>query len=195
MNSINPLGAIGHVQTYQKLLLSHSLTAGDRVVDATLGNGNDALMLLKLIGSKGFLYGFDIQETAIENSRNLLSHHGFDNCHLIQDSHSNLAEYVLEPIKGCLFNLGYLPKGDKQVTTLWQSTEKALLQTMKLLLPGGFIGVTAYPGHDSGREEDLAIQRFFENINQKEYQIAQTQFINQENHPPKLYWLTRRILK
>ena len=195
MNSINPLGAIGHVQTYQKLLLSHSLTDGDCVIDATLGNGNDALMLLKLIGPTGCLYGFDIQETAIANSRDLLSHHGFNNCLLIQDNHSNLAQYVLEPVKGCLFNLGYLPKGDKQVTTLWQSTEKALLQAMKLLLPGGFIGVTSYPGHDSGKEEDLALQQFFAGISQKDYQIAQTQFINQENNPPKLYWLTRRIQK
>lgn len=192
MTSVRAHGSIGHVSEFQKMLLSHSLQPGDRVVDATLGNGNDALMLLNLIGKTGFLYGFDLQAEALTNSKILLHQHGYTNYKLIQDCHSKLTTYVQEPIKGYLFNLGYLPKGNKLVTTLWQTTQIAISQAMNTLSSGGFIGIMTYPGHENGMIEDLEIQSFFSKIDQNKYQIVQTQFINQKNNPPKYYWLSKR---
>jgi 16S rRNA C1402 N4-methylase RsmH len=189
------IGSIGHVLSINQLLLSNSLVAGDTVVDATLGNGHDAQMLLNIIGPKGFLYGFDIQSSAIQSSQRLLDEQTSGNFKLIQDSHENLTSHISEPIKGFVFNLGYLPKGDKTITTEWKTTETALLQAMELLLPNGFISVTTYPGHENGREEDQSIETFFSSLDQKQFQIAQSQFINQQNNPPKLYWLTKRVKK
>lgn len=186
------LPSIGHVQVFQKMLLEKSLQEGDRVVDATLGNGYDALMLLEYVGSSGYLIGFDIQKAAVDNTKIKLEEAGKHNFQLICDSHAELGKYVQEPIQGALFNLGYLPAGDKNCTTLWATTRTAIEQAMTLLLPNGFVGVMTYPGHDSGMEEDQAIQDFFAQVNQKEFQIAQTQFINQKKNPPKLYWLTKR---
>lgn len=194
-NETPALGAVGHVQVFQKLLLESSLRPGDRVVDMTLGNGNDALTLLNLIGHSGHLYGFDIQSQAVETTRHRLTEHGYSNFTLFCDSHDRLSEYLGQPVQGFLFNLGYLPKGDKSLTTTWPTTQKALSQAMKFLLPNGFVGVMTYPGHDSGREEDQAIAAYFAELNQNEYQVAQTQFLNQQNAPPKLYWLTKRIKK
>lgn len=186
------LPSIGHVQVFQKMLLEKSLQEGDRVVDATLGNGHDALMLLEYVGVSGFLIGFDIQKEAIENTKMKLEQAGKENFQLIWDSHAELGKYVQEPIQGALFNLGYLPAGDKGCTTLWGTTRTAIEQAMALILPNGFVGVMTYPGHDMGMEEDQAIQNFFAQVNQKEFQIAQIQFINQKKNPPKLYWLTKR---
>lgn len=189
------IGAIGHVQIFQKLLLESSLRPGDRVVDMTLGNGHDALALLSLIGPTGHLYGFDIQPQAVETTRQRLTEQGYDNFTLFCESHDRLSDCLSESVQGFLFNLGYLPKGDKSLTTTWPTTEKALSQAMKHLLPNGFIGVMTYPGHDSGREEDQALSAYFQTLSQQDYQVAQTQFLNQQNNPPKLYWLTRRLKK
>ena len=48
---------------------------GDTVVDATCGNGNDTLALVKLViddSFKGCVYGMDVQEDAIKNTSCLL---------------------------------------------------------------------------------------------------------------------------
>ena len=57
---------------------AHNLTAdffaGDRfkyAVDATLGNGRDALFLSTLIDDGGKVFAFDVQEQAIEESKKL----------------------------------------------------------------------------------------------------------------------------
>jgi ubiquinone/menaquinone biosynthesis C-methylase UbiE len=49
-----------------------SVVAGDTVVDATCGNGRDAVKLASLVGSSGVLHAFDIQEAAVETTRQLL---------------------------------------------------------------------------------------------------------------------------
>ena len=41
------------------------INKGDTVVDATVGNGNDALALSRLVGETGKVYGFDIQPLAL----------------------------------------------------------------------------------------------------------------------------------
>jgi ubiquinone/menaquinone biosynthesis C-methylase UbiE len=48
---------------------------GDIVVDATCGNGNDTLALAKLVfadGAQGSIYGFDVQDIALETTSALL---------------------------------------------------------------------------------------------------------------------------
>lgn len=184
--------SIGHVLTFQKMLLEKSLENGDIVIDATLGNGNDSLILLDLVGEAGYLHGFDIQKDAVEKTSARLQESGFANFKLYCESHENLDSLIKKPVQGIVFNLGYLPKGDKLCTTCWESTQVAISKGMELLLPNGFISVMTYPGHESGYEEDIAIQDFFSKVDQKKYQIAQMQFLNQKNNPPKLYWLTKR---
>lgn len=188
----NRLPSIGHVQVFEKMLLEKSLLPGDVVIDATIGNGNDALLLLELVGKTGFLYGFDIQTQALENTRLKLKESEYDNFKLICASHAEMKQYVDQPVNGILFNLGYLPAGDKTCTTLWETTQTAIAQGMALIKPNGFVGVMTYPGHESGKEEDLAIEAYFSQIDQKQFQIAQIAFINQKKNPPKLYWLTKR---
>lgn len=53
-------------------------------------------------------------------------------------------------IRGFMFNLGYLPGGDKAFTTRAESTVKALQTALRWLAPGGFISILAYRGHEGG---------------------------------------------
>lgn len=189
----NLLGDLGHVSQINKVLLSQSLSVGDIVVDATLGNGSDALTLLTLIGITGHLYGFDIQAEAIDITKKRLCQSGFENVTYIIDSHANMEKY-LNPaiIKGFVFNLGYLPKGEKQITTKWESTQEAIRQAMELVVPEGFISIMTYPGHENGKVEDEMLNQWLSELPQKEFQVSHMRFINQANQPPKLYWITKR---
>ena len=45
---------------------------GDICIDATMGNGNDTLLLSSLCGKDGHVFAFDIQEEALINTRKRL---------------------------------------------------------------------------------------------------------------------------
>ena len=49
-----------------KLYLEKVINKGDIVVDATMGNGYDTKYLAEKVGEEGFVYSFDIQETALK---------------------------------------------------------------------------------------------------------------------------------
>ena len=60
-------------------------------VDATMGNGNDTAFLAGLAKK---VYAFDVQEQALEKTRQRLSDLEIENAELILDGHENLDHYV-----------------------------------------------------------------------------------------------------
>lgn len=161
---------------------------GDIVLDATVGNGNDTLDLARLVGNKGKVYGFDIQSIAIENTRNLLTENNqLDNVILINDNHVNIDKYIDEPLDLAIYNLGYLPKGDKSLKTDAYSTVVSVSKTLNLLGNNGILIIISYIGHPGGLEEKAALEEMLISLNQKEYNVLKNEFINQQNFPPLLY--------
>ena len=67
--------------------LAEVVTKEDIVVDATMGNGHDTLFLAKLAKK---VYAFDIQEQAVEKTRQRLAEAGLDNAQLMAISHQQL---------------------------------------------------------------------------------------------------------
>lgn len=49
------------------------------------------------------------------------------------------------------FNLGYLPGGDKEITTQTETTLLALEAAGRIIEPGGLISAVVYVGHPKGR--------------------------------------------
>ena len=90
----------------QKYFILKHLKEGDTAVDFTMGNGNDTAFLSMTVGESGRVYAFDIQQQALDNTAARLAEHERTNVALIKDSHSNVKEYVKEPICAGLFNLG-----------------------------------------------------------------------------------------
>ena len=82
--------------------------------DMTAGNGKDSKFILDNLKPK-MLYSFDIQKMAMENTKKLVGENL--NFKFILDSHENIDKYVDEKVDLFIFNLGYLPKGDKSITT------------------------------------------------------------------------------
>src|SRR5512144_1655855 len=71
---------------------------GDRVMDATCGNGHDTLFLAGLVGAGGTVFAFDVQEQALEKTRQLLGENGYlDRVQLFHAGHEELAAYVADP--------------------------------------------------------------------------------------------------
>lgn len=131
---------------------------GARVVDATAGNGRDTVFLAELVGDGGKVDAFDIQRSAIAASRRAVEAAGFaDRVEFHACSHARMAEFVPGGLRAVMFNLGYLPGGDKKVTTTASETLPALEAAFDLLAAGGLMTIMCYPGHDGGREECDAV--------------------------------------
>lgn len=92
---------------YSHQLIKEIVTEGDHVIDATMGNGNDTLFLAELVGSTGHVYAFDIQEQALQNTRDKTSDYS-ERTTLYLAGHETIEEKISpdQPIKAAIFNLG-----------------------------------------------------------------------------------------
>jgi hypothetical protein len=82
-----------------------------------------------------------------------------------------LPETVRGKVRAVMFNLGYLPGGDKQRTTAIVTTLAALEQAREMLAPGGVISVLAYTGHPGGREEAEAVKAWSATLTPDYYNV------------------------
>lgn len=162
-------------ELHKHFILEH-LHEGEVAVDFTMGNGNDTLFLSRTVGERGRVYAFDIQPSAIESTRRHLEECGAPkNYTLICDSHHKLKEYVSEPIKAGMFNLGYLPgSGRKAVTTMRETTMAAVEAAIDMLLPDGVLIVAIYPGHEEGALEGEMLREYFSTLSK--YRICPSEF-------------------
>ena len=115
------------------LVRTHFANKAKRVaVDATCGNGFDTEFLVEL----GFLkvHAFDIQNAALSNTKNRLSDKTAKIVELHLASHERITEFVHDKIDCIMFNFGYLPGGDKNITTNADTSIKALSRVSKLSL-------------------------------------------------------------
>ena len=108
-------------------VLMSAVLPGDRVIDATMGNGHDTAFLCETVGPSGHVYAFDIQPQAVASTEMLLRQAGLlDRADLYCAGHQRMDEYVTEPVSAVVFNLGWLPGGDHSVTTFWETTREAV---------------------------------------------------------------------
>lgn len=151
------------------LLWKELLQEGDTAIDATLGTGQDASFLVKELvqKKKGFLYGFDIQYQALEQTKAKLhlSEEEEKRVKLLCTSHEFFPEEILPgKVKLIVYNLGYLPGGDKEITTKLSSTCSSIESAKNLLAPGGALSITCYPGHPEGMRESKAVEQLLQSL-------------------------------
>jgi hypothetical protein len=166
----------------------HVLKPGDTVIDATLGNGHDALFLAQLLQGKGKLICYEIQEKAIEQAKKRLQELPVDYLNTIQFKHQSHHSFEEEGVKLIVYNLGYLPGGDKKITTLRETTLKSLERGLGALCPKGAISITCYPGHEEGAHEEKLLLDYLRTLPAAQWQICYHQWINRPASP-SLIWL------
>lgn len=172
------------------LLLSEVIEPGDLAVDATMGNGFDTKFLIDL---KADVFAFDVQQEAVSATEDMLKQAGVENqAKLILDGHEKLANYVTKPVKGAIFNLGYLPRTDKSIITHAETTIAALEALSDLLLPKGRIALVIYWGHEGGLEEKEAVEAWVKELPQHIWHVFKWAPMNQVNQPAYLIMLEKR---
>ncbi len=177
---------------YCHALLRARILPADLVVDATAGNGHDTLFLAQLVGAEGKVYSFDVQPQAITATRRLLQSEGVpEKCYeVLEVSHAKLAEHLPARSAGhvaaVVFNLGWLPGGDKSVSTQAETTLTAVRTAMDFLQPGGLLGLVLYPGHPSGAEEARVLQDFASGLSARDWQVTEYRTLNALKPPPSV---------
>ena len=174
-----------NILSFVHSLLSQHIKTGDCVADCTAGNGNDTLFLAKTVSKTGQVFSFDIQEIALQNTRQRLQDAGLiEPVELILDGHQNIDCYIRTPLDAVMFNLGYLPQGDKNCTTNVDSTMIAIKKSLKLLRKNGILSVVLYGGHENGKAECAAVEAFSGRCKQQDYDILRYQFANRPTTAP-----------
>ena len=167
----------------EKRFLSEHIFEGCTAVDFTMGNGHDTLFLCERVGKNGRVYAFDIQKQALENTEKRLSDAGMDNYTLILASHSRVDEFVREKINVGVFNLGYLPGGDKSLTTLRETTLEAVGKAVGMLADDGIILIAVYPGHAEGAVEGKLLLEKLADLDRKTYCVSRFNIVNSPSSP------------
>ncbi|MGX7245362.1 class I SAM-dependent methyltransferase [Enterococcus quebecensis] len=180
---------------FSHTLLKEVTQEGNIVVDATMGNGNDTAFLAELVGSTGYVYAFDVQEQALINTEKKLTELGLrDQVGLFKQGHETIDVTVPKEtsLTAAIFNLGYLPKSDKEIITKPDTTKKALDALLPRLSPKGRIVIVVYYGHIGGEAELTLVQEFCQQLPQEDYSVLTYQFINQKNNPPILFCIEKK---
>lgn len=176
-------------------LLAKQVKPGNTVVDATIGNGYDTLFLAQLVGENGKVYGFDVQKQAIETTQERLrKENAQQQVVLFCQGHETLAQVLSEDqsIHAAIFNLGYLPRGDKKIVTHSETTISALQQLLQRLVKNGLVLLVLYSGHEEGFVEKEALLHYVRQLPQEEYSVLTYQFVNQKNEPPSLLAIEKK---
>ena len=171
------------LELQKHFILTH-LGEGDVAVDFTMGNGHDTEFLSKTVGESGHVYAFDIQAQAVESTRKNLAEQGCpENYTLIHDSHHKVKEYVKTPFRVGMFNLGWLPGGDKSITTMRETTLPAIRDAIELLDRDGILNIAIYPGHKEGDEEGKLVCEYLASLSRFKVCVTRVQIINSPTSP------------
>ena len=166
--------------------IEEQVKEGDICIDATMGNGNDTLLLSRLAGPDGQVLAFDIQEQALQAARQkLLRENAPANYTLFLESHTHMADHVKPDSVSCIvFNFGYLPGGDHSLATRSETSIQALEQSLTLLKKGGLLSLCIYSGGDSGFEERDALLTWLKKLDSHNYLVIRSDYYNRPNNPP-----------
>lgn len=173
-----------------------ALRPGDLAIDATAGNGHDTLFLAQTVGPSGHVYAFDLQPEALAKTQQRLDSACIEHVTLINASHTRMSAAIPHEshgqIGGIMFNLGYLPGGDKSIRTDTKSTLKAIEQSLSLLRGGGCLTIIAYTGHPGGKEEADDVAQLLHALPSKQYELTEPETNPEMTAPPQLYVVYKR---
>lgn len=162
---------------------------GDSVIDATCGNGHDTVFLCRL-GAK--VFAFDCQQEALAKTGELVTQElgEYPDLWLERRCHSTFPD-IIQPssLKLAVYNLGYLPGGDKNITTKVTTTLASLKCALQLLATGGILSCTFYPGHEEGAREKEAVIAWAKELAQDKFLVEHRTWANR-NRAPEILFIT-----
>ena len=166
------------------------VSVGDLAVDATAGNGFDTALLCELVGERGRVISIDRQPAAVAATRLRIERMGFGSrCVVVEDDHQYLTQILEAQAAGkrpsiVMFNLGYLPGGDKTVVTEPGSTVAALHAALDAIQPGGAVSIVVYRGHEGASEEAASVEETLSGSQADRFTVERLGFGGYPEHRP-----------
>jgi len=177
-------------------LIEAAMFEGAHAVDATMGNGHDTQWLCELAGASGHVDAFDVQQDAVERTRDRLTAAGLESrASLCCVGHEKMLEYVKEPADAIVFNLGWLPGAEHGVTTQTQTTLQAVNAALELLKEDGVMTICIYPGHAEGMREKHALIEWAQQLDERRFDAMIKTYLNQSNDPPLMLAIRKKLTK
>ena len=174
------LNTLGLVHSF----LRENIKEGAFCIDATMGKGRDTALLCRLAGENGRVLSFDIQQSAVDQTAELLNREELK-AELILDSHANMERYAEAETVDCIvFNFGRLPGGDPNIFTLAESSVQALEASLRLLKKGGVMAIALYYGRENGYDEKNAVLEWLKVIDDRKYTVLICDWANRRGEPP-----------
>ena len=171
------------------------LQNGEIAIDATAGNGHDTRFLSECVGLNGRVYAFDIQDEALARTAELIGN--ATRVTLCSHNHAGILDAIPADCHGrigaIMFNLGYLPGGDKTVITRTDSTIRAIDVGLTILRPGGVLTILAYTGHPGGLEETEAVRQLLAKLPATEFQVGEYRAERDSPTSPRLFVVHKAI--
>jgi glycine/D-amino acid oxidase-like deaminating enzyme len=176
-------------------IIRSTIEPGETVIDATAGNGHDTCFLARLVGTQGSVFAFDVQADAIHRTADRLVKETLTNATVLQRDHAEMKQAIPEQhhgrIAAVMFNLGYLPGGDRSIITESHSSLAAIRTSLSLIRPGGVVTVLAYPGHSGGNDETESVQRLIEELPAAEFETSVRRSATASETAPLLFVIVR----
>lgn len=156
---LRPLTAVAHDA------VAAALFDGAKAIDATMGNGHDTVFLARQVGPHGSVFAFDIQPAALATTACRIEQAGVaTRVELRQLGHQKMLAAVpiswLGAVNAVMFNLGYLPGGDKNCVTQATTTCQALDRAIELLATNGRLSILLYRHHAGADPEVSAVTQW-----------------------------------
>lgn len=165
------------------LLWKQHLRPGDWAIDATCGNGYDAQFLNELDLDR--LTCIDIQPSAIEATKRRVP-----NAHVFLRCHSQFPQEALGPnLRLIVYNLGYLPGGNKEITTALSTTCTSIEHGLDVLPAGGAMSIMFYPGHNEGLNELNTLLPTLKALDSSLFAVKSHQWLNRKRAPQLIFIL------
>lgn len=175
------------------MLLRPAIQDGDRVIDATAGNGHDTVFLAECVGPNGKVIAFDIQAEAIRAASARIEACGYtQRVDFHHSSHEKMGDHAASgSIAAVMFNLGYLPGGDHGISTVSQETLNAIGKSIDLLRPGGVLSIVCYPGHPQGAVEATDVESLLVDLTTIGWRLAKYSLPGTKRPAPFLLLATK----
>ena len=159
---------------FAQTILREAIREGDTVIDATAGNGHDTVFLAEAVGETGRVLAFDIQHSAIDSAKARIEAAGLSSrVEFYQASHARVAEHAeAGMVSAVVFNLGYLPGENHELTTVASETLAGLAAAASLLKSGGVLSVVCYPGHAAGADEAVEVEAWMASLTENGWRVA-----------------------
>jgi len=95
-------------------------------------------------------------------------------------------------VSAAMFNLGFLPGGEKEISTRPSTTLAALIGLLPAMLPGALLSIHCYSGHDGGKEESKAVQDWAARQPEKLWRIYRYETLNKKRGAEHLILMERQ---